>query len=778
MNFSSKLLPFAWGALAFLAGCEKSQDPVAGGSDEIESRMAVDKSGRPVSGARILLVRSGDSTGKPVAINATGDNGRYPELRVPDGYYTAVLRDPGDSLGKYVDSLKITDKQAKLGTDTLLTLGRIRGVVRLRADQPIPSLTVGLVGTDILANVKANGTFQLDLVPNGIYTLGAFPRQEGYGDLFLRIQVKNGQTLTISDTLELPVTGLTAPTGLEALEDTSTGNVRIRWNQIHHPGLMGYVFEKVEDGSVIESRYLTDTSLTDSLRNYWEGRPLFGPWPARRFVYRVRTRALSGEPDSKSAALTLLVVAPDWTRKLDSLDFKASEDTSTGNVTLRWNPFLNPTLAGYVIEATEGTTSNAVPIQSGTSWTDFFQKSWESQPLQGPWKNRNVSYRLRLVSKKSGMDWRSPAINFQVAPPNWTRRIDSAHLVMEVDTARDIRRLRWTAPRVPNVTGWKAYRTVQGVKDCEAIVTNGTWNDSICPEPLHPIIDSTINNGKTTRIYSSRAWDSGNAEIRYSISPIGENRTLSPFASAVTSKRSVPLVIWRDSVECTLPAQTFFQSLGDWIVLNPWPSRPRASIDGIHWKIFPNDQAYAHNQFEAVRSGDSIWMIGMESNWRPILMNLQSDSTWKNQYISWPYIGDYSPTSPTNGQFNANIDSDGRPYVWLPFYRRSDFESYSRTFKVTILPVGFRIDTTARPPTIPTTGLNYKWIGSIGGNAGAIYQYSSNIMYMDSSAKAWILPYPPGTQSISDPGMVITFKNEIWAFRDGHLWKGKLNLPK
>ncbi|MBK8804447.1 MAG: hypothetical protein IPN71_20765 [Fibrobacteres bacterium] len=131
----------ALAACATLLGCQQRViDPEreAGGSDEIDTRMAIDAKGRPLAGARIALVSAGDSTGKLAALSSTGSNGQYPSFNVPDGPYSATLRDAQDSLGKFLDTLQITGGKAKVGRDTLLALGKIRGVVRLVGGEAPP----------------------------------------------------------------------------------------------------------------------------------------------------------------------------------------------------------------------------------------------------------------------------------------------------------------------------------------------------------------------------------------------------------------------------------------------------------------------------------------------------------------------------------------------------------------------------------------------------------------------------------------------------------------
>ena len=371
---TKSLLPLVCGLVPLLSSCMTSKvsdsGDIAGGSDEIDTRVAVTRTGHPVAGARIALLRASDSTGVPVALNATADDGSYPKFAVPDGYYAVVLRDSNGTSGKYVDSLHIVGHTVPKGRDTLLSLGSVRGVVRVGAGQSPATVTIGLLGTDIVANVKADGTFLVDLVPGSLYTLAAFPRLDGYGPLYKRIQLKDGQNLVLPDTLVMPYTGLPTPAGLRVLEDSVTGNVKLLWNRVDHPDLLGYVVEKVESGSVTASLYLTDTAWSDSLRGYWEGLPLLGPWPSRDVAYRVRSRSLSGAPDSRSLAATFTAVAPGWTKHVDSVKVVMVTDSATGVTKLTWNSPVHPDLKGWKLTRKVNGTDDCVREVAQGEWND------------------------------------------------------------------------------------------------------------------------------------------------------------------------------------------------------------------------------------------------------------------------------------------------------------------------------------------------------------------------------------------------------------------------
>jgi len=367
----------------------------AGGSDEIDTsvgRVAVDRTGHPVAHARVALVRSGDSTGKALAVSAADSTGGIPTFRVPDGYYGLLLRDPGDTIGRFVDSLEVRAGALPSGRDTLLALGSVQGVVRLGSSHSPATVTLGLIGTDILANVRDDGSFRIDLVPGGVYTLGAFPSVEGYGPLYRRIQLRDGQTLRIPDTLFLPFAGLAAPGNLRALQDTATGDVRLTWSKVADPDLYGYLVEVLERGSVTRSLFTKDTTWTDSLGKDWLAEPLLGPWADREIVYRVASRSKSGEPDARSRGLELVAHPPAWTTRIDSVRLR--QDTLAGGATrISWSRLPHAALVGWDLERRTGTSVDChVELAAGdTSWSDSScpERGWRK--IDSGWANYSGS---------------------------------------------------------------------------------------------------------------------------------------------------------------------------------------------------------------------------------------------------------------------------------------------------------------------------------------------------------------------------------------------------
>lgn len=694
----SVLLPLAVGLVQILSGCMASTasdpDKSAGGSDEIDTRIAVDRSGKPVVAARIALVRADDSTGKPVAVSATGKNGSFPTFVVPDGLYSVVLRDAGDSLGKYVDSVEVRNQKLPAGRDTLLALGSVRGVVRVAAGHSPATVTVGLLGTDILANVKADGTFRIELVPGGLYTLGAFPSLDGYGPLYKRIQLRDGQDLTLPDTLVMPFTGLPSPGALRVLQDTGTGNVRVSWNRVDHPDLLGYVLERVEGGTVTSSRYLTDTTWTDSLGATWEAMPLLGPWPSREVAYRVRARSLSGGQDSKVVA-----------------------------------------------------------------------------------------------------------VSFVAEPPAWTTRVDSVRVDLSFDSVSNTRRFVWSSLSHPQFRDWMVERFVNGSVDCQSILTEGNWSDSSCPTlGIHPV-DSSMEFAEKRYLFERFDYT-----FEYRISArTRSGKQVVLWQALDSASEPTASVVWQDIG--VSPALSQIWNAGDWLVASDQKGIPQFSKDGVLWEAAPASfkEEYLGGFAGA---GDSLWMVKILADsvtfevrsrvsvgqWRArtvvsprkfdavqavfvregkLLMvardhgNLQ-DLTWFVGHDSLEGTNFAGFDGPTPGYWTYGISVvDGA------FYEYAEGSGRLGGVAKNGVDISDKVRFESGNHGVGFLG-GIDGLGLIGVRRSLDGEGGSNFVF-DASGRSVILRLSVPVES----RLLWIFQNQFWIYgTDGHLWKGKVNLPE
>ncbi|MBK8804448.1 MAG: hypothetical protein IPN71_20770 [Fibrobacteres bacterium] len=307
-------------------------------------------------------------------------------------------------------------------------------------------MIMSLYGTDIAANVRKDGSFEIDLVPGGLFTLMGSTSLDGYGTLLRRLQLRDGQDLVIPDTLSLPVTGLLAPANIWVESDTGTGDVRVRWNQVDHPNRMGYVLEKVENGVVTQSQFLTDTVWKDSLAAYWEGLPLLGPWPSREAVYRVSTRPLNGKVDSRSVAQTFVAKAPEWAKRVDSVKVHLENDSVRRVRTVRWNDIHHPDVVGWRVERIADGEVDCSKDASGETWSDVncidpsFHRDTASEG-HDVWKKAITLVQFQVYPiRKNGVTHFSESTRITVLPPDGKNVVE------------------WGDPE--SSTSWKMYKSV------------------------------------------------------------------------------------------------------------------------------------------------------------------------------------------------------------------------------------------------------------------------------------------------------------------------------
>jgi len=416
-------------ATVLVCACDQRS---AGGSDDIDTsldRLVVDQSGHPVASATAVLVASGDSTGRPRALSGTDREGRLPTFVVPDGYYGLLLRDPGDSLGRFVDSIPVRSGRLPSGTDTLLTLGTIRGTVRLQPGHSPATVAVSLLGTDIRANTAADGGFVVRLVPGGLYTLVAATSLDGYEPSYLRLRLRAGESLVLSDTLVLPFTGLPAPTGLSASEDSLTGNVSLRWDSVSHPDLYGYDVEVLEAGEVVGRAFTAQPRFVDSLERAWKADPLFGPWPVRQRLYRVSSRAAGGTGSPSKATTSWSATPPSWTGRVRGPSL-ARIRSASGRPVLSWCAVGNPSIETYRIERFADGVLDCRRDTPDTVWADTScpDGSWRIvDSIHTPRDGRQAYLRRQA---KVDRTWRLSALRKRDAVV-----LDS--LVLDDSTARD-----------------------------------------------------------------------------------------------------------------------------------------------------------------------------------------------------------------------------------------------------------------------------------------------------------------------------------------------------
>lgn len=798
----------ALGAMAMVSGCDldskvvQSDGRTAGGSDEIDTRIAVDRTGKPVVAARIALVKTGDSSGTALAVSATGSDGAYPTFVVPDGYYSLLVRDSSGTTGRYVDSVRVVSRKLPTGRDTLLSLGSVSGVVRLLSGDSPTSVRLGLVGTDILSSAKSDGTFKIDLVPGGLYTLGAESSLDGYDRIYRRIQLKDGQNLVLPDTLVLPFTGLRVPEELDAHQDTATGNVRVSWDRVDHPDLMGYVVERVEGGVATYSRFLTDTIWMDTLGAYWERLPLLGPWPDRNVTYRVRSRSVSGAADTRSVAFQFQAKPPRWTRFVGDPTPRLIQDSTTGNVQVTWPSIRHPQLRGYVVDRIEDGGVQSGPILADTIFIDSLGAYWESLPLLGPWPERKLDYRIRLIAKEDGIEVFGDSTAMDAKPPAWTKHVDSVKVTANRDSVTGVTTLRWNVVQHPDLIGWEVEKLINGYAVCRSGQVQTSWIDSGCSGYGVRNIDSTYSSdGKH---YLSKMESQA---IEYRLSVKKESGQIEKIWSDEFQK-SPPSFTWIDAGY--YPPITF-RPAGDWLIVRNEYTLSGFSKDGIAIETAPeelrNEERRNESQLHFHGYGDSLWGIKLESDSMTLKVFARvSPQNWVTRLVRLPeayvrLVGIYSDDRGLVAvlrQYNELYD-----YAWrisgggavrddfvglgsrMPGYLGYSSFYYKDSWCMITSIGGEGLgdfycgdDDLLGKIGFGSNSSSLQFVGSLGEN-GVIFSrqvgMAKEYAVFDGKSGSTIIQM---NRPVPDRWMNV-YRDELWMYgQDNHLWKGKLNLPK
>ncbi len=667
-----------------LWGCDRNVDtPVSAGPSQ--GREVVNGSGQPVVGARLALIKLNDSTGKPLALSRSDSLGQFSTFVVPDGIYAIILRDPGDSLGRFIDSIRIANGKLPPGRDTLLPLGSIDGVVKVNPGDSPAIVSLWLAGTDILSSAKEDGTFHIDLVPQGRYLLMGYTLEKHYKVGYRELEIGSGQKLSLPDTLVIPFDGLASLSDLRATQYPVTSAVTISWKGIFIGGGGSYAIDRTGPGVSFAHYSTSDTLFFDSLDSYYRGLPFLGPWPSEQILYTLTALSINGEATSTPVGIRLRVTPPAWTKRIDSIHSDLVVDTLTGLRTLKWNPLLHPDLSK-----------------------------------------------------------------------------------------------------------WNVVRMTNGIRDCQAIIQGEQWIDSSCQDPFVKPVD-TLSSG--VAVLHSQQTSTISWEL-FGVRPNGFEESLSKgSAGGLTGK---PWVIWRDSGLTDLPLGSEFHSFGGWLQLS-MPQKPSVvTRGGNKWESLPD--VVGDTVWQVTGQGDSLWMASLSKDFAHVLVASRtaqgtwvrksiplpdSNSTWRLDHLGvfgsmlvlWMDYGNF-PACPIPVQGNAIAlkpanDSIGKePYWW----------EHSNN------PVLQQPPTKLPEMVIWHHASSYP-LDSL--DSGILWTYSSfssasQLLYTNSHGEWSMLPRPPGA------GLWITghgpegwstlstavFQNEIWTAADGHLWKGKLNLPK
>ncbi len=218
--------------LALGVGCNSSKD-VAGTMDEsnqtVSARILMPGGSAPAVGAVVQVWRPDDTTKTPVAQVVTGADGSYQLPKFPDGMYRLVARRSSDQLVAMRDSLYTSNGTLQVHSDTLNKAGVATGFVKMVGDDNPGSVTVEVMGTDVLVNVDRDGKFTFDNLSSGTYRLRLVTNLSDYTTTQVTVRLDFRKPVVL-DTITMNFAGIPPVTGFRALYDSSSQRIKLQWD--------------------------------------------------------------------------------------------------------------------------------------------------------------------------------------------------------------------------------------------------------------------------------------------------------------------------------------------------------------------------------------------------------------------------------------------------------------------------------------------------------------------------------------------------------------------
>lgn len=306
------LFPALLGCLG-LWGCDA--DKTTGTMDETNQSasariFASDLS--PAAGAVVQVWKGDDTLRTPVTQTVTENDGSFRIGSLPDGMYRIVARKDG-----YVamqDSVPTVAGRLASKNDTLGRPVVMKGRVRMTGSDNPATVTLLVMGTEILANVDKSGTFRVEGLAAGTYRLRLSTTLDEYTTTAAGVRLSGRDSCDVG-TIRMNFTGIPPVDSLVARFDSATGNVRLTWSLPQVPDFrFARVYREPLDGSLKPS--LVGYTTTGS---YLDATPNHGP-NAIEWLYTVRIHTMDG--DSGYAAWTTVtqkVVKPVLARVYTSI---------------------------------------------------------------------------------------------------------------------------------------------------------------------------------------------------------------------------------------------------------------------------------------------------------------------------------------------------------------------------------------------------------------------------------------------------------------------------
>ena len=224
--------------------------------------------GAPAPGVTVKAFDVNDTSRVPAAQTVTDNTGHYALGQVAKGTYNIWAEQ--DTLVAVQDSVYISPTTNTIHQDTLQASGSLTAIIGMQPNDDPRSAYVQMTGSDRFSrNINANGSFTIDGLATGSYSLRISTTLPNYTPTFFTVSAVSGKADTLKDTLQLVYTGIPVVTGMKASYDTLNGLVHLSWNNVNYRNFQDFlVFRDYYDSinlSINPVAAPTATSFVDSI---------------------------------------------------------------------------------------------------------------------------------------------------------------------------------------------------------------------------------------------------------------------------------------------------------------------------------------------------------------------------------------------------------------------------------------------------------------------------------------------------------------------------------
>jgi 5-hydroxyisourate hydrolase-like protein (transthyretin family) len=287
---------------------------ISGTTDETLSGVKVAYSdGRPADSTHVKIFAAGDTSRNLIMDGYTNKNGNVILKLKEQGVYTLVAEK--DSFAVFVDSLHFSKYIQLHDTLVLNKAGSITGMIRVQPNDDPRAFYVVALGTDKFVNVELTGSFKLDGLANGNYTIAIISAKGRYTPTFIRVMVVSDKVVSIPNIILPHYLGIPVVNGLAVDYDPINGVVNISWEKPDYYSLKEYVIVTEKDGR-IDTLISSDTVYHDTIYPEIFNLPKWYPPFALndsstfRIKYSVAVRNMTHETGSFYDEKTVSIVSP------------------------------------------------------------------------------------------------------------------------------------------------------------------------------------------------------------------------------------------------------------------------------------------------------------------------------------------------------------------------------------------------------------------------------------------------------------------------------------